>query len=229
MSCVTAKYGSPDWTTTGKYGSEIATDQTKGPADLGSYSHKSTKRMLAPPTGSSAVAATTGAVGNLTNGANESTLPVPCAHAQFPGAQIMTLTGISTAAPASRAAKLQDISAREITRGIAAGDLSSTEAVEHFIARLQAVNGKLNAVAVDLSESTRKAAANVDKALSPRNWGRSPACRSRSRNVSILPARHRHSACRRAAVSSKAETIPMSRRCARPARSRLPRPTYRSS
>jgi fatty acid amide hydrolase len=91
---------------------------------------------------------------------------VPCAHAQFPGAQIMTLTGISTAALAPRAAKLQDISAREITRRIAARDLSSIEAVEHFIARLQAVNGKLNAVAVDLSESARKAAANVDKALS---------------------------------------------------------------
>jgi fatty acid amide hydrolase len=93
---------------------------------------------------------------------------VPCAHAQFPGAQIMTLAGISTAALAPRAAKLQDISAREITRRIAARDLSSIEAVEHFIARLQAVNGKLNAVAIDLSERARKAAADVDKALSHR-------------------------------------------------------------
>jgi hypothetical protein len=34
----------------------------------------------------------------------------------------MTLADISTAAPASRAAQLQDLSAREIARRIAAGD-----------------------------------------------------------------------------------------------------------
>jgi len=38
------------------------------------------------------------------------------------GAQIMTLTDISTAAPAPRAARLQNLSAREIARRIAAGD-----------------------------------------------------------------------------------------------------------
>ncbi len=81
------------------------------------------------------------------------------------GAQIMTLTDISTAAPALRAAQLQGLSAREIARRIAAGDLSSSETVEHFIARLKAVNGTLNAVAVDLFESAREAAANIDKAL----------------------------------------------------------------
>ncbi|MGD0332571.1 MAG: amidase family protein [Xanthobacteraceae bacterium] len=78
----------------------------------------------------------------------------------------MTLTDISTAAPAPRAAQLQDLSAREIVRRIAAGDLSSAEAVEHFIARLKAVNGQLNAIAVDLSERARQAAANVDDARS---------------------------------------------------------------
>ncbi len=36
------------------------------------------------------------------------------------GAQIMTLTDISTAAPAPRAAQLQHLSAREIARRIAA-------------------------------------------------------------------------------------------------------------
>jgi len=81
------------------------------------------------------------------------------------GAQIMTLTDISIAAPVPRAAQLQDLSAREIARRIAAGDLSSSETVEHFIARLKTVNGKLNAVAVDLFESEREAAANIDKAL----------------------------------------------------------------
>ena len=34
--------------------------------------------------------------------------------------------------------------------------------VEHFVARLKAVNGKLNAVTADLSESARKAAEDVD-------------------------------------------------------------------
>ena len=76
----------------------------------------------------------------------------------------MTLTDISTAAPPQRAHDLQEMSARQIAGFIAAGDLSSAEAVEHFIARLKAVNGKLNAVTVDLSESARITAANVDKA-----------------------------------------------------------------
>jgi fatty acid amide hydrolase len=61
---------------------------------------------------------------------------------------------------------LQDLSAREIVRLIAAGEVSSVEAVEHFVARLKAVNPNLNAVTVDLSESAREAAAKVDKARS---------------------------------------------------------------
>jgi len=61
---------------------------------------------------------------------------------------------------------LEDQSTREIAARIAAGDLSSSEAVEHFIGRLRAVNGKLNAVVVDLSESARKAAAEIDRARS---------------------------------------------------------------
>jgi fatty acid amide hydrolase len=67
-------------------------------------------------------------------------------------------------APAARTYQLQDLSAREIARLIAAGELSSVEAVDFFVARLKAVNGKLNAVTVDLSESARRAAAEVDKA-----------------------------------------------------------------
>jgi fatty acid amide hydrolase len=78
----------------------------------------------------------------------------------------MTLTDHSVAAAVPRAPALQDMSAREIVNHIAAGDLSSAEAVEHYITRLNAVNPKLNAVTVDLSESARKAAANVDKARS---------------------------------------------------------------
>jgi fatty acid amide hydrolase len=77
----------------------------------------------------------------------------------------MTLADVA-AAPPPHPQKLQDLSAREIARLIAAGDLSSTEAVEFFVARLKAVNGRLNAVTVDLSESARKAAADVDKARS---------------------------------------------------------------
>jgi fatty acid amide hydrolase len=76
----------------------------------------------------------------------------------------MTLIDISPAAQVARAHDLQDLPAREIVRLIAAGDLSSAEAVEHFVARLKAVNGKLNAVTVDLSESARATAVQVDKA-----------------------------------------------------------------
>jgi len=59
---------------------------------------------------------------------------------------------------------LRDTPAREIVRRIASGDLSSAEAVDYFVARFKAVNGKLNAVTADLSESARKTAADVDKA-----------------------------------------------------------------
>src|ERR1700735_4423773 len=78
----------------------------------------------------------------------------------------MTSTATSVPAAAPRAHDLQNISARELAARIADRELSSVEVVEHFVARLKAVNGKLNAVTVDLSESARKAAANVDKARS---------------------------------------------------------------
>ena len=65
----------------------------------------------------------------------------------------------------SRHDDLQDLSAREIVSRIAARELSSAEVVEHFVARLKAVDGALNAVTADLSESAAAAAANVDKAL----------------------------------------------------------------
>jgi fatty acid amide hydrolase len=61
---------------------------------------------------------------------------------------------------------LQDLSARKLAALITAREISSLEAVEHFVGRLNAVNGKLNAVTADLSESAREAAAKVDKALS---------------------------------------------------------------
>ncbi len=69
------------------------------------------------------------------------------------------------AVTASRASAIADMSAREIAARIASRELSSADAVEHFIARLHAVNGKLNAVTADLSESARAAAAAADKAL----------------------------------------------------------------
>jgi fatty acid amide hydrolase len=78
----------------------------------------------------------------------------------------MALADTSTAAPAPQRPSLQDLSAREIAALIAAGDLSAAEAVEHFITRLKSVNGKLNAVTVDLSEGARKTAAGVDQARS---------------------------------------------------------------
>jgi len=61
--------------------------------------------------------------------------------------------------------ELEDVSAREIVRRIAAGELSAAAVVEHFIARIAAVNGKLNAVTVELYDSARKTAAEVDRAV----------------------------------------------------------------
>ncbi|MDE2375073.1 MAG: amidase, partial [Hyphomicrobiales bacterium] len=76
------------------------------------------------------------------------------------------MTTIDVGTAARQTPTLRDLSAREIVRRIAAGELSSTEAVEYFIARLKTVNGALNAVTADLSESARKTAADVDKARS---------------------------------------------------------------
>jgi fatty acid amide hydrolase len=70
-----------------------------------------------------------------------------------------------TVAPTSHAPAISDMSASEIASRIASRQLSSTEVVEYFIARLLAVNGKLNAVTTDLSQSARAAAAAVDQAL----------------------------------------------------------------
>jgi fatty acid amide hydrolase len=78
----------------------------------------------------------------------------------------MALADASTVARTPARPALEGQSAREIAARIAAGDLSSSEAVEYFIGRLAAVNGKLNAVVVDLSESARKAAAEIDRARS---------------------------------------------------------------
>jgi fatty acid amide hydrolase len=77
----------------------------------------------------------------------------------------MALTDTYRAAPKTQAHELEGMSARAIADRIAAREISAAEAVEHFVARLDAVNGKLNAVTVDLSESARKTAAKVDQAL----------------------------------------------------------------
>ena len=78
----------------------------------------------------------------------------------------MTLTDTLRTAAVPQAQALADMPAGEIVRRVAARELSSAEAVEHFIARLEAVNPKLNAVTVTLYESARKKAAEVDQALS---------------------------------------------------------------
>ena len=76
----------------------------------------------------------------------------------------MTLTDASVAAAAPPRYELRDLSAREIVGCIVAGELSAVEAVEYFVARLNKVNGRLNAVTVDLSDNARKTAANIDNA-----------------------------------------------------------------
>ena len=77
----------------------------------------------------------------------------------------MTLIHTPAAMATPRHKDLQNQSAREIAARIAARDLSSAEAVDHFLARLKSVNGKLNAITADLSEKARATAAQVDKAL----------------------------------------------------------------
>ena len=83
---------------------------------------------------------------------------------------------------------LRDMSAREVG-GIASGDFSSAEVIEHFVGRLRAVNGKLNAVTADLSGSARKGAADVDKARARREA--SAACRPAGHDQGMLRSRRR--------------------------------------
>ncbi len=78
----------------------------------------------------------------------------------------MTLTDTVRTPATPPAAALQDMSAGEIVRRIAARDLPAAEAAEYFIARLESINPKLNAVTVNLYESARKKAAEVDQRLS---------------------------------------------------------------
>jgi fatty acid amide hydrolase len=77
----------------------------------------------------------------------------------------MTLIDAPAIPSTPRGQDLQNPSAREIAARIAARELSSAAVVEHFVARLKSVNSKLNAVTADLSESARKAAKDIDKAL----------------------------------------------------------------
>jgi Asp-tRNA(Asn)/Glu-tRNA(Gln) amidotransferase A subunit family amidase len=74
----------------------------------------------------------------------------------------MTLIDAPAVPSTPRHKDLQNLSAREIAARITARELSSAAVVEHFVARLKAVNVKLNAVTADLSESSRKVAEDVD-------------------------------------------------------------------
>ena len=95
----------------------------------------------------------------------------------------MALTEAPIAVPVSHLFPLQDMSAREIAARIAARDIPAAEIVEHFIARLKAVNNRLNAVTVELFDSALRS--STRRCCAARSSRRSPACRSPSRNVSI--------------------------------------------
>lgn len=73
----------------------------------------------------------------------------------------MTLDSLS---PRSSDRVLQKLPAAEIVRLIAAGELSAAETVESFIARIRAVDDRLNAVTVELYDSARASALQVDDA-----------------------------------------------------------------
>ena len=77
----------------------------------------------------------------------------------------MAVASASAAAPSPYLQALRDVSARQIAEHIASGEMSAVVVVERFISRIEAVNGWLNAVTVELFESARAAAFAVDKAL----------------------------------------------------------------
>src|SRR4029077_20477499 len=77
----------------------------------------------------------------------------------------MSLTDNPVAVPVSARVPLQGRLAGEIAARIAARDIPAAEIVEHFIARLKAVNTRLNAVTVELFDGARKTAAKFDDAL----------------------------------------------------------------
>src|SRR5271167_4650894 len=98
----------------------------------------------------------------------------------------MSLTDSPVAVPVSRLFPLQDMSAGEIAARVAARDIPAAEIVEHFIARLKAVNTRLNAVTVELFDGARRPAAKFDtRCCAARSLLRWPVCRSPSRNASI--------------------------------------------
>ena len=74
----------------------------------------------------------------------------------------MSLEVTIAASPADR--RPAALPAADLARAIAAGELSAREVVEAFIARIGEVNDKLNAVTVELFQSARTAAQEVDAA-----------------------------------------------------------------
>jgi fatty acid amide hydrolase len=70
------------------------------------------------------------------------------------------------ATPRSTATRITELSAAELARLIAAGEVSAREAVEAHVARIEAVNPKLNAVVVRRFDEARAEAAAADAARS---------------------------------------------------------------
>lgn len=68
------------------------------------------------------------------------------------------------ATPQTTAIRITDLSAAEMARQITSGAISAREAVEAHIARIEAVNPKLNAVVVPLFDQARAEAAAADAA-----------------------------------------------------------------
>lgn len=62
-------------------------------------------------------------------------------------------------------ASIEAASARDLVRLVATRQISAAELTDHFIARLGAVNGKLNAVAVELFDRARNTAAATDRSV----------------------------------------------------------------
>ena len=108
-------------------------------------------------------------------------------------------------------------SASELAVLIARKEVSSREVVEAHLARIAAVNPKLNAVVKVLAEEARKGATRLTGRSPPKK--RSDRCTgspSRSRRTSIRPARRPRGDCRRSLRPWFRSTRQWSSGCARP-------------
>jgi len=111
--------------------------------------------------------------------------------------------------------------AAELARLIRSRQITSTEVVEAYLARIEEVNSMVNAVTVVLADEARAAATAPSTGRSPpaRHSDLSRVFRSRSRRTLTSQAQPRHGASRLLGTKSLRQTLPWlpgHPRCAEP-------------